>query len=123
MTQTILENQKQGRRTFLGFFDPSVRPCFEADILSFAVPMSRFKVMYHTMRESCLFDTMRGERLKKGYKKSPQEEVSSNRPAVSFRILPDIQLREVRIEDAAAIYHAIDTHRIICVSGCHLSTL
>ena len=57
VTQTILENQKQGRRTFLGFFDPSVRPCFEADILSFAVPISRFKVMYHTMRESCLFDT------------------------------------------------------------------
>lgn len=111
VTQTILENQKQGRRTFLGFFDPSVRPCFEADILSFAVPMSRFKVMYHTMRESCLFDTHAWGKVKERIQKSPQEEVSSNRPAVSFRILPDIQLREVRIEDAAAIYHAIDTHR------------
>ena len=27
------------------------------DILSYTVPMSRFKEMYHTMRSSCLFDT------------------------------------------------------------------
>ena len=57
ITQTIIENRKQGKRTFLGFFDPSVRPYFEADLLSFTIPMSRFKEMYHTMRESCLFDT------------------------------------------------------------------
>jgi hypothetical protein len=63
------------------------------------------------MRESCLFDTHAWGKVKKRIQKSPQEEVSSNRPAVSFRILPDIQLREVKIEDAAAIYHAIDTHR------------
>ena len=46
-----------GKRCFLGFFDPSVRPHFEANLLSFTIPMSRFKEMYHTMRESCLFDT------------------------------------------------------------------
>lgn len=57
ITQTIIENRKQGKRTFLGFFDPSVRPYFEAELLSFTIPMSRFKEMYHTMRESCLFDT------------------------------------------------------------------
>lgn len=57
VTLTILENQKEGQRCFLGFFDPSVRPYFEANILSFAIPMSRFREMYHTMRESCLFDT------------------------------------------------------------------
>ena len=57
VTQAILENRKQGKRTFLGFFDPSVRPHFEAELLSFTIPMSRFKEMYHTMRESCLFDT------------------------------------------------------------------
>lgn len=57
VTFTILENRKDGKRCFLGFFDPSVRPYFEADILSFTIPMSRFKEMYHTMRESCLFDT------------------------------------------------------------------
>lgn len=57
VTLTVLENQKDGRRCFLGFFDPSVRPHFEANLLSFTIPMSRFKEMYHTMRESCLFDT------------------------------------------------------------------
>ena len=45
ITQTIIENRKQGKRTFLGFFDPSVRPYFEADLLSFTIPMSRFKEM------------------------------------------------------------------------------
>lgn len=57
VTQTVIENRKNGRRTFLGFFDPSVRPWFEADKLSFTIPMSRFKEMYDTMRLSCLFDT------------------------------------------------------------------
>ena len=57
VTLTVLENQKDGKRCFLGFFDPSVRPHFEANLLSFTIPMSRFKEMYHTMRESCLFDT------------------------------------------------------------------
>lgn len=57
VTQAVVENQKQGRRTFIGFFDPSVRPYFEANILSFVIPMVRFKEMYHTMTDSCLFGT------------------------------------------------------------------
>lgn len=57
VTQTVLENRKGGKRTFIGFFDPSVRPYFEANILSYVIPMSRFKEMYYTMGESCLFDT------------------------------------------------------------------
>lgn len=57
VTQTILENRRGGKRTFLGLFDPSVRPHFEADLLSYAIPMSRFTEMYDTMRRSCLFDT------------------------------------------------------------------
>lgn len=57
VTQVTLENRKGGRRTFIGFFDPSVRPYFEADKLSYTIPMSRFKEMCLTMRESCLFDT------------------------------------------------------------------
>lgn len=111
VTQAVLENQKQGQRTFLGFFDPSVRPHFDADILSFTIPMSRFKVMYHTMRESCLFDTHAWGKIKERIQNIPKEESFPNRPITSFQILPDILLREVRIEDAAAIYHAIDTHR------------
>ena len=57
VTQTILENRRNGRRTFIGLFDPSARPHFEENILSYAIPMSRFKEMYETMRDSCLFDT------------------------------------------------------------------
>ena len=57
VTQAVVENRKQGRRTFIGFFDPSVRPYVEPDILSFVIPMVRFKEMYHTMTDSCLFGT------------------------------------------------------------------
>lgn len=57
VTQAVIENRKEGKRTFLGFFDPSVRPYFEPDKLSYTIPMSRFKEMCRTMRQSCLFDT------------------------------------------------------------------
>lgn len=111
ITQTVIENRIEGRRTFLGFFDPSVRPYFEADLLSFTIPMSRFKEMYHTMRESCLFDTHAWGKIKERLQLAQQPEVASSPSPISFPILPDILLREVTIEDAAAIYQAIDTHR------------
>lgn len=57
ITQTLLENRKNGKRTFIGFFDPSVRLFFEPDILCYAIPMSRFREMCDTMLNSCLFDT------------------------------------------------------------------
>jgi hypothetical protein len=57
VTYAVLDNLENRRRTFIGFFDPSVRPHFEANILSFMIPMSRFREMYYTMTESCLFDT------------------------------------------------------------------
>ena len=57
VAQATIENRKGGRRTFIGFFDPSVRPYFEPDKLSYTIPMSRFKEMCQTMRRSCLFDT------------------------------------------------------------------
>lgn len=57
ITQTIKENAAGGARTFLGLFDPSARPFVAPDVLSFAVPMSRFAVMYRTMRQTCLFDS------------------------------------------------------------------
>lgn len=75
ITQTIIENRKQGKRTFLGFFDPSVRPYFEADLLSFTIPMSRFKEMYHTMRESCLFDTHAWGKIKERIQLSQSRDV------------------------------------------------
>ena len=111
VTQTVLENRKQGKRTFIGFFDPSVRPYFEADLLSFTIPMSRFKEMYHTMRESCLFDTRAWGKIKDRIQNARKETTPFNHLNISFEIRPDISLREVTIEDATAIYHAIDTHR------------
>lgn len=57
ITQALLENRRNGRSTFIGFFDPSVRPYVEANELSFVIPMNRFKEMYDTMRACCLFDT------------------------------------------------------------------
>lgn len=57
VSMAVRENRKGGRRTFLGLFDPSVRRFVDADKLSFLIPMSRFREMYHTMRECCLFNT------------------------------------------------------------------
>lgn len=64
ITNTLHENKVGGRRTFIGFFDPSVRPYVEKDILSFSIPMSRFKEMYTTMRNSCLYDTHAWSKIK-----------------------------------------------------------
>ena len=85
VTQAILENRKQGKRTFLGFFDPSVRPHFEAELLSFTIPMSRFKEMYHTMRESCLFDTHAWSKLKERIQDRQKETKPFNHLNVSLK--------------------------------------
>jgi hypothetical protein len=57
ISDAVVENRKEGRRCFIGCFDPSVRPHLKANVLSFSIPMSRFKEMYHTMRDSSLFGT------------------------------------------------------------------
>ena len=57
VTNAVIENSRGGKRTFIGLFDPSVRPHVEANLLSFVIPIFRFKEMYYTMRESSLFDT------------------------------------------------------------------
>lgn len=64
VAQAVVENIRKGRRTFIGLFDPSARPYFEPDILTFMIPMSRFEEMYHTMRECCLFDTHAWKKIK-----------------------------------------------------------
>lgn len=64
ITSAINENRAGGRRTFLGFFDPSVRPYVASDVLSFSIPMSRLREMGETMRESCLFDTPAWNKVK-----------------------------------------------------------
>jgi hypothetical protein len=57
ISQTVVENKQNGDRVFLGLFDPSVRPHVEANILSLAIPLSRFKKMYYTFEKSCLADS------------------------------------------------------------------
>lgn len=64
VTRAIIENRRNGRRAFIGLFDPSARPHFEEDILSYAIPMSRFREMCLTMRESCLFGTQAWGRIR-----------------------------------------------------------
>ena len=57
ISHAVRENRLGGRRTFIGFFDPSVRPFVEANELSFVIPANRFAEMLRTMRECCLFNT------------------------------------------------------------------
>ncbi len=57
VTQAVRENRGGGRSTFLGLFDPSVRPWVGACELGFVIPRTRFAQMQLTMRESCLFGT------------------------------------------------------------------
>ena len=57
VSQAVRENRRGGKRTFLGLFDPSVRPYVGANELSFVIPASRFPSMAETMRQCCLFDT------------------------------------------------------------------
>lgn len=64
ITLTVNENRQGGHRTFLGFFDPSVRPYVESNLLSLTIPMSRFKTMYQTMRNSSLYDTHAWAKIK-----------------------------------------------------------
>ncbi len=65
VAQTVVENRENGHRTFLGLFDPSVRPQVAADELSLSVPMSRFAEMYHTFGKSCLQGTHAWNNVKK----------------------------------------------------------
>lgn len=56
-TEAITENLKNGKRTFIGLFDPSVRQHLNENLLSFTIPMSRLKEMYETLPQCCLMDT------------------------------------------------------------------
>lgn len=57
ITMAVIENLRDGKRCFIGGFDPSVRPWFGPNELTFVIPRNRFREMYHTMPDSCLFDT------------------------------------------------------------------
>lgn len=63
-SEAASENRKNGKRTFIGLFDPSVRRYVDENVLSFTIPMSRFREMYHTMRDSCLSDSLAWGRIR-----------------------------------------------------------
>ena len=65
VTALVNENRRNGNHCFLGLFDISARPFFKSDILSFSIPMSRFKVMQETMSECCIAGAPAWEKLKK----------------------------------------------------------
>lgn len=50
----FLENRKGSPRCVLGLFDVSARPCLEAGVLTFAVPMKKLERMIADMEESFL---------------------------------------------------------------------
>lgn len=64
ISQTVVENKKNGYRSFLGLLDPSVRPHFESNLLSLAIPMSRFKVILEHMDQSCIQGTPSWKKIK-----------------------------------------------------------
>jgi uncharacterized protein (DUF169 family) len=49
-----MESKSERQRAVIGMFDPSARPCVPENILTFAVPMERFKKMISYMEESFL---------------------------------------------------------------------
>ena len=55
ITFAVDENRSGGRRCFLGMLDPSARPLVPANELTFTIPMSRFKEMLTTMKDSALY--------------------------------------------------------------------
>lgn len=53
---TVLENRRNGKRTFVGVLDHPVRNNFGLNNLCFAIPMSRFQNMYQTILENDTFE-------------------------------------------------------------------
>ena len=64
ISNTIIENRKDGYRSFLGMFDPSARPSVGANELTLSIPVSRFKEMYSTIDDCCLHGTRDWSRVK-----------------------------------------------------------
>ena len=60
----VRENRINGKRTFIGLFDPSARPYVERNELSFVIPACRFRTMKETLRRSCLFGTPAWSKIK-----------------------------------------------------------
>ena len=64
VSMTVVENDRQGYRCFIGLFDPSVRPYVGTNELSFTIPFSRFSQMMETMKDTFLFGSHAWEKVK-----------------------------------------------------------
>jgi len=69
-----LESLSENPKAVIGMFDPSARPYVTSDILTFAVPMKKFKKMIGYMEESFLI-TKTWDTLKKRMDKAPGPNV------------------------------------------------
>ncbi len=58
------ENLMGGNKTFLGLFDPSIRPYVGKDELGFLIPRCRFLSMQDTLKECCLNNTHAWNKVK-----------------------------------------------------------
>ena len=54
ITSLVNENRKRGKHCFIGMFDVSARPFFRQDVISFAIPKSRFDEMCVTLSQCCV---------------------------------------------------------------------
>lgn len=64
ITNIVGENERRGRRTFIGMVDISARPYVAPGELGFAIPMHRLAEMAATLRECCLWDAPAWSRLR-----------------------------------------------------------
>lgn len=64
VSQSVVENRKNGKHVYLGLLDPSVRSHVEPNVLSLAIPLSRFKEMYFTFNDSSLGGTHAWKKVK-----------------------------------------------------------
>lgn len=54
ITTLVNENRRGGKHCFIGMFDISARPYFRQNILSFSIPLSRFREMCATLSQCCV---------------------------------------------------------------------
>lgn len=65
VTALVNENRRNGKHCFIGLLDVSARPFFRYDVMSFSIPMSRFKEMEKNLSASCVGGAPAWEKLKK----------------------------------------------------------
>lgn len=65
VTALVNENRKNGKHCFIGLFDVSARIFFKSNIISFSIPISRFKDMLETMDRCCVSGSPAWLKLKK----------------------------------------------------------